>query len=107
MAEHQQHAIFGGGPSYSVHPLGSGLRPLVALNATFEVHQFRKGNGAWAATEFFRPAQPETRRGEKRPSRPRSSSPAVPHPDARPRAVVSTYLKITDRGSLDPLPKSA
>src|SRR6266446_8168099 len=34
--EHQQHAIFGGGPSYSVHP--SDLAPaLVALGATFEV----------------------------------------------------------------------
>ena len=34
--EHQQHAIFGGGPSFSVHP--SDLAPaLVALGATFEV----------------------------------------------------------------------
>ena len=34
--EHQQHAIFGGGPSFSVHP--SDLAPaLVALGATFEI----------------------------------------------------------------------
>jgi xanthine dehydrogenase YagS FAD-binding subunit len=34
--ENQQHAIFGGGPSFSVHP--SDLAPaLVALDATFEV----------------------------------------------------------------------
>ncbi len=67
--EHQQHAIFGGGPSYSVHP--SDLAPaLVALNATFEVTS-PEGERRMAATEFFAPAA----------------------------GVVSTYLKITDRAA--------
>ena len=49
--EHQQHAIFGGGPSYSVHPSDLALA-LVALNATFEVTS-PEGERRMAATEFF------------------------------------------------------
>src|SRR5215475_11051237 len=49
--ENQQHAIFGGGPSYSVHP--SDLAPaLVALNATFEV-MGPGGPHRIAAADFF------------------------------------------------------
>ena len=75
--ENQQHAIFGGGPSFSVHP--SDLAPaLVALNATFEV----MGPGespADSAAEFFvlpnqNPARENTPRGHGAPYR-------RPHPD--------------------------
>ena len=49
--ENQQHAIFGGGPSYSVHP--SDLAPaLVALGATFEV-MGPEGLRSLSADEFF------------------------------------------------------
>src|SRR5215813_9010305 len=49
--ENQQHAIFGGGPSFIVHP--SDLAPaLVALHATFEVTG-PKGSRRLAAADFF------------------------------------------------------
>ena len=49
--ENQLHAIFGGGPSYIVHP--SDIAPaLVALGATFEVWG-SEGEGSLAGSEFF------------------------------------------------------
>ena len=54
--ENQQHAIFGGGPSYSVHP--SDLAPaLVALDATFEVMGPRGLRRLSAAEVFVLPSQ--------------------------------------------------
>jgi xanthine dehydrogenase YagS FAD-binding subunit len=90
--ENQQHAIFGGGPSYSVHP--SDLAPaLVALDATFEV----MGSGGLrrlSAAEFFvlpsqNPARENTLAATDLLTGVRIPTPAT--------GVVSTYLKITDR----------
>jgi xanthine dehydrogenase YagS FAD-binding subunit len=90
--ENQQHAIFGGGPSYSVHP--SDLAPaLVALDATFEV-MGPGGSRRLSAAEFFvlpsqNPAQENTLAATDLLAGVR-----IPTPAAR---VVSTYFKITDR----------
>jgi xanthine dehydrogenase YagS FAD-binding subunit len=90
--EHQQHAIFGGGPSYSVHP--SDLAPaLVALNATFEV-MGPGGPHRIAAADFFvlpsqNPARENTLAATELLTGVRIPTPAA--------GVVSTYLKITDR----------
>jgi xanthine dehydrogenase YagS FAD-binding subunit len=90
--ENQQHAIFGGGPSYSVHP--SDLAPaLVALNATFEV-MGPGGLRRLPAAEFFvlpsqNPARENTLAATDLLTGVRLPTPAA--------SVVSTYLKITDR----------
>lgn len=90
--EHQQHAIFGGGPSYSVHP--SDLAPaLVALNATFEV-MGPSGSRQIPAAEFFvlpsqNPARENVLAATELLTGVRIPTPAT---DA-----LSTYLKITDR----------
>jgi xanthine dehydrogenase YagS FAD-binding subunit len=91
--EHQQHAIFGGGPSYSVHP--SDLAPaLVALDATFEV-MGPGGLRRLSAAEFFvlpsqNPPRENTLAAAELLTGVRIPTPAV---------VVSTYLKITDRAA--------
>ena len=89
--ENQQHAIFGGGPSFSVHP--SDLAPaLVALDATFEV----MGPEGYAVCPLpsFSSCPTRIRRGKTLP-RPRElTGVRIPTPAA---SVVSTYLKITDR----------
>ncbi|MGE3538852.1 MAG: xanthine dehydrogenase family protein subunit M [Candidatus Tectimicrobiota bacterium] len=90
--ENQQHAIFGGGPSFMVHP--SDLAPaLLALQATFEVTALEGSRRIAAADFFVLPSQNPAREnvlaatelltGVRLPT---------PTPD-----VVSTYLKITDR----------
>jgi xanthine dehydrogenase YagS FAD-binding subunit len=90
--ENQQHAIFGGGPSYSVHP--SDLAPaLVALDATFEV-MGPGGLRRLSAAEFFvlpnqNPARENTLAATELLTGVRIPTPAA--------SVVSTYLKITDR----------
>lgn len=90
--EHQQHAIFGGGPSYSVHP--SDLAPaLVALNATFEV-MGPGGPRQIPAAEFFvlpgqNPARESVLAATELLTGVRIPTPAT--------GAVSTYLKITDR----------
>ena len=92
--EHQQHAIFGGGPSFSVHP--SDLAPaLVALGATFEVLG-PDGPRQLTAAEFFvlpsqNPARENTLGATDLLTGVRIPTPAV--------ETVSTYLKITDRAA--------
>jgi xanthine dehydrogenase YagS FAD-binding subunit len=92
--EHQQHAIFGGGPSFSVHP--SDLAPaLVALGATFEVLG-PDGPRHLTAAELFvlpsqNPARENTLGATELLTGVRIPTPAVD--------TVSTYLKITDRAA--------
>jgi xanthine dehydrogenase YagS FAD-binding subunit len=92
--EHQQHAIFGGGPSFSVHP--SDLAPaLVALGATFEVLG-PDGPRHLTAAELFvlpshNPARENTLGATDLLTGVRIPTPAV--------ETVSTYLKITDRAA--------
>ncbi|HXH12702.1 MAG TPA: FAD binding domain-containing protein [Alphaproteobacteria bacterium] len=90
--EHQQHAIFGGGPSYSVHP--SDLAPaLVALDATFEV----MGPGGLRqipAAEFFVLPSQDPARENVLAAAELLTGVRIPTPAA---SVFSTYLKITDR----------
>ena len=92
--EHQQHAIFGGGPSFSVHP--SDLAPaLVALGATFEVLG-PDGPRHLTAAELFvlprqNPAREYTLGATDLLTGVRIPAPAV--------ETVSTYLKITDRAA--------
>jgi xanthine dehydrogenase YagS FAD-binding subunit len=92
--EHQQHAIFGGGPSFSVHP--SDLAPaLMALGATFEVLG-PDGPCHLTATELFvlpsqNPARENTLGATEILTGVRMPAPAP--------GVVSTYLKITDRAA--------
>jgi xanthine dehydrogenase YagS FAD-binding subunit len=90
--EHQQHAIFGGGPSFSVHP--SDLAPaLVALNATFEV-MGPEGPRRLAATDFFVLPSQNPARENVLAATELLTGVRIPTPAA---GVVSTYLKITDR----------
>ncbi len=90
--ENQQHAIFGGGPSFIVHP--SDLAPaLVALHATFEVTSLEATRHI-AADDFFvlpsrNPARENTLDATELLTGVRMPTPA-------PNAV-STYLKVTDR----------
>jgi len=92
--EHQQHSIFGGGPSYSVHP--SDLAPaLVALNATFEVTS-PEGERRMAATEFFVLPSQNPARENVLAATELLTGVRIPTPAA---GVVSTYLKITDRAA--------
>ena len=90
--ENQQHAIFGGGPSFSVHP--SDLAPaLVALDATFEVMGPGGPRQIPAAQFFVLPNQNPARENTLAATE-LLTGVRIPTPAAR---VVSTYLKITDR----------
>ncbi len=90
--EHQQHAIFGGGPSYSVHP--SDLAPaLVALHATFELTGPAGPRQIPAADFFVLPSQNPARENVLGAT---ELLTGVRIPTPAP-GVVSTYLKITDR----------
>lgn len=90
--EHQQHAIFGGGPSFSVHP--SDLAPaLVALHATFEVTG-PAGPRRMAAADFFVLPSQNPARENALAATELLTGVRMPTPAA---SVVSTYLKITDR----------
>ena len=92
--EHQQHAIFGGGPSYSVHP--SDLAPaLVALHAKFEV-MGPGGPRRIAAADFFVLPSQNPARENVLAATELLTSVRIPTPVA---GVVSTYLKITDRAA--------
>jgi xanthine dehydrogenase YagS FAD-binding subunit len=90
--ENQFHAIFGGGPSYIVHP--SDTAPaLVALDATFHIVG-PSGERNIAAAEFFTPpAQDVTRENVLRDGDVLASI-SLPRPRANQR---STYHKIMDR----------
>jgi xanthine dehydrogenase YagS FAD-binding subunit len=90
--ENQQHAIFGGGPSYIVHP--SDLAPaLVALHATFEVAG-PGGTRRIAAADFFVLPSQNPARENALAATELLTGVRMPTPAA---GVVSTYLKVTDR----------
>jgi xanthine dehydrogenase YagS FAD-binding subunit len=90
--ENQQHAIFGGGPSFIVHP--SDLAPaLVALDATFEVTG-PGGTRRIAAADFFVLPSQNPARENALVATELLTGVRMPTPAA---GVVSTYLKVTDR----------
>ena len=90
--ENQQHAIFGGGPSFIVHP--SDLAPaLVALDATFEVAG-PGGTRHIAAADFFVLPSQNPARENALVATELLIGVRIPTPAA---GVVSTYLKVTDR----------
>ena len=90
--ENQQHAIFGGGPSFIVHP--SDVAPaLVALNATFEVIG-PGGTRRIAAADFFVLPSQNPARENTLVATELLIGVRIPTPAA---GVVSTYLKVTDR----------
>ena len=92
--ENQQHAIFGGGPSFIVHP--SDLAPaLVALHATFEVTG-PGGQRRIAAADFFVLPSQNPARENALVATELLTGVCIPTPAA---GVVSTYLKVTDRES--------
>jgi xanthine dehydrogenase YagS FAD-binding subunit len=90
--ENQFHAIFGGGPSYIVHP--SDTAPaLVALDATFTIHG-PSGRRSVAAAEFF--TLPTVNAARENVLNEGEILESVWVPAARPD-VRSTYHKIMDR----------
>ncbi len=90
--ENQQHAIFGGGPSFMVHP--SDLAPaLVALNATFEVTG-PGGQRRISTADFFVLPSQNPARENSLVANELLTGVRIPAPAA---GVVSTYLKVTDR----------
>ena len=90
--ENQQHAIFGGGPSFIVHP--SDLAPaLVALHATFEITGPGGPRRISAADFFVLPSQNPARENALGATE-LLTGVRIPTPAA---GVVSTYLKVTDR----------
>jgi xanthine dehydrogenase YagS FAD-binding subunit len=92
--EHQQHAIFGGGPSFSVHP--SDLAPaLVALGATFEILGPDGPRHLTAAELFVLPSQNPARENTLGATEILTGV-RIPTPAME---TVSTYLKITDRAA--------
>ena len=90
--ENQQHAIFGGGPSFIVHP--SDTAPaLMALNATFQV-QGTNGARNLSATEFFvLPSQNPARENSLTDTE-LLTGVTLPTPATN---TVSTYFKVMDR----------
>lgn len=90
--ENQQHAIFGGGPSYIVHP--SDMAPaLMALNASF-ISAGPEGERTLSADEFFLKPSQNAQRENALTEDELLGSISVP-PLAR--NTVSTYHKIMDR----------
>ena len=92
VGENQQHAIFGGGPSFIVHP--SDVAPaLVALNASFVVSG-PAGERSLSAQEFF--VLPSQNPQQENVLAPGELLSGVNIPSA-PSNTVSTYHKIMDR----------
>lgn len=90
--ENQLHAIFGGGPSYIVHP--SDLAPaLVALGGTFRVTG-PEGERAVAAADFFVSPRVDAEHENVLADDEVLASVEVPAPAAGTR---STYRKVMDR----------
>lgn len=90
--ENQFHAIFGGGPSYIVHP--SDTAPaLVALGATFQIAG-PSGDRRVAAADFF--TLPRTAPGRENALAEDEVVTAVHVPAPRP-GTRSTYHKVMDR----------
>ncbi len=92
VGENQLHAIFGGGPSFIVHP--SDLAPaLVALDATFQVVG-PDGERSLSPEEFF--VLPRTNPERENVLGPEEVLAGVTLPPARP-GLRSTYHKVMDR----------
>lgn len=90
--ENDFHAIFGGGPSFIVHP--SDTAPaLVALGARFKI-QGANGSREVAATDFFQPPTVNPAKENVLASGEVLTEITVPAPAASTR---STYLKVLDR----------
>jgi xanthine dehydrogenase YagS FAD-binding subunit len=90
--ENQFHAIFGGGPSYIVHPSDTAVA-LVALDATFRVSG-PSGDRTVAAADFF--TLPTTNAARENVLADDEALTGVTLPAALP-GVRSTYHKIMDR----------
>lgn len=90
--ENEFHAIFGGGPSYIVHPSDTAVA-LVAFDATF-VLASATGQRTMMANEFF--SGPAADPAVENVLRPGEVLAEIRLPAATPRSV-STYLKILDR----------
>ncbi len=95
--ENKYHAIFGGGPSFIVHP--SDLAPiLVALNATVTIAGPGKASRELDLQHFFTlPKEDVTRENVLKPDELITSV----HIPASPVGERSTYLKFQERESLD------
>lgn len=92
--ENQQHAIFGGGPSYIVHP--SDTAPaLVALGARFAVTG-PAGMRLLSPEEFFVTPQQDPSRENSLSASEMLTAIHVPNPTA---TTVSTYFKVMDRAA--------
>jgi len=90
--ENQQHAIFGGGPSFIVHP--SDMAPaLVALRAAFDVAG-PSGNRTLSAEEFFVLPSQNPARENSMLNTELLVGVRLPTPAAN---AVSTYFKVMDR----------
>ena len=90
--ENQFHAIFGGGPSFIVHP--SDTAPaLVALDAQFHVSS-SKGNRTVTAADFF--VLPRQNAAKENVLEPNEILSHIEIPSARP-GTRSTYHKVMDR----------
>jgi xanthine dehydrogenase YagS FAD-binding subunit len=93
--ENQFHAIFGGGPSYIVHP--SDTAPaLVALNATFRIVG-PAGERVVPAAEFFTLPRVNAARENVLKDDEVLASVTLPVPATSPGGTRSTYHKIMDR----------
>ncbi|PYS31247.1 MAG: molybdopterin dehydrogenase [Acidobacteria bacterium] len=90
--ENQFHAIFGGGPSYIVHPSDTAVA-LVALEAKFRIVG-PSGERLLPAADFF--ALPQQNPARENVLGPEEILAEVQLPSARP-ATRSTYHKIMDR----------
>ncbi len=94
VGENQQHAIFGGGPSFIVHP--SDVAPaLMALNASFEVVG-PDGERSLSADDFFVMPSQNPQRENSLAELELLSAVRIPALNAN---TVSHYNKITDRES--------
>ena len=92
--ENQQHALFGGGPSFIVHP--SDVAPaLVALNASFVITG-PTGEKSLAATEFFVLPSENPRRENSLADVELLTGVRIP---VAKENQVSTYYKVMDRAA--------
>lgn len=92
--ENRYHAIFGGGPSYAVHPSNAAVA-LVALGASFDL-EGDKGKRTVAAAEFF--TSPATDAERENQLGPHEVLTAIRVPAA---AGKSTYESVRERAAFD------
>jgi len=94
VGENQQHAIFGGGPSFIVHP--SDVAPaLVALDASFDIAG-ASGERTISAQEFFLMPSQNAQRENSLAADELLAGVRLP---ALPANTVSSYYKLTDRAA--------